>query len=73
MRIKWVSNFPNPVEISRMKYYEFEIKGDVVLVKGDGLVIDYTIEQFKELFTPEIGNWEDIFKVVKKDADKTVK
>lgn len=64
-RCKWDCVYPNPSEISRQKYYDYQIDGDIVLVDGDGEVFDYTIEQFKEFFVPEAGNFEFPTKVVK--------
>lgn len=65
--IKWTSKYPNPVEVSRDKYYEYEIDKDTALVYGDGLIIDYTLDQLKELYSPETGSWEQILKPKAKD------
>jgi hypothetical protein len=66
MRVKWTAIYPNPPEISRNKYYEYKINDNSVQVFGDGLTIDYTIEQFKEFFSPELETWNDILKETKK-------
>ena len=75
-RVRWDCIYTNPTEISRMKWYDFKINGDKVLVYGDeGIVFDYTIDQFKTCFTPEIGKMSDIFTVEKKEiaVDKVIK
>jgi hypothetical protein len=69
MRIKWTSSFPNPPEVSRFRYYNYKIKDNVVYVQADDAVIDYTVSQLKEFYTPEVGSWEDIFKTQKIKAD----
>jgi len=69
MRIRWTAIYPNPTEISRDKYYEYKIENNIVQVFGDGLVLEYTIEQLKEFFSPETGTWNDIFKETNKKSD----
>lgn len=69
MRVKWTAIYPNPTEISRDKYYEYKIDNNIACVYGDGLVLDYTIEQLKEFFSPEIGTWNDVLKETKKKSD----
>jgi len=70
MRIRWTAIYPNPTEISRDKYYEYKIENNIAYVQGDGLTLDYTIEQLKEFFTPEVGNWDNILKETKKKEEK---
>lgn len=69
MRIKWTTIYPNPDEILRNKYYEYKIDGNIAYVYGDGLILEYTIEQLKDFFSPEIGLWDDVFKEKKKKSD----
>jgi len=69
MRIRWTAIYPNPTEISRDKYYKYKIENDIAHVFGDGLTLNYTIEQLKEFFSPESGTWDDVFKITKKKFD----
>ena len=53
-RVKWDCVYPNPLELSRNKYYDYKEDKKIIYVYGDnGVVFDYTIEQFTEFFVLE--------------------
>jgi len=71
--VKWDCIYPNPLEISRNKYYKYKIDGDIVYIYGDGMELEYTVDQLKEFFCLEVGNWDDLLKEDIKFVEQEIK
>jgi hypothetical protein len=62
-RVKYISQIMPPIGISRYKYYEFTINNDNFSIINDNKEkLEFKIDEFKKLFTPEVEKWEDIIK-----------
>lgn len=73
-RVKYISPIALPIGINRYKYYEFTINKDNISVINDNKdKLEFKIDEFKKLFSLEVGKWEDIIKSnAKVDAKNTV-
>lgn len=62
-RVKYISPIVPPSGISKYKYYEIAIddKNKKVVVNGDKKQLEYSLDNIKKLFVPEIGTWDNLF------------